>query len=107
MIKMPLSEVLDRYTITKLKSERTSENASPSASKNGRHPSIPLRKSSSAAISSIGLFIHILVVFAKTMEGELSNPANHSYSDLVRSTGDGILKMDRDAVCVTTEQLRH
>jgi hypothetical protein len=47
------------------------------------------------------------VVFAKTMQGELSNPANHGYSDLVRSTGDGILKMDRDAVCVTTEQLRH
>ena len=28
MMKMPLSEILDRYTITKLKSERTDENVS-------------------------------------------------------------------------------
>ena len=27
-MKMPLSEILDRYTITKLKSERTDENVS-------------------------------------------------------------------------------
>ena len=27
-MKMPISEIIDRYTITKLKSERTSENVS-------------------------------------------------------------------------------